>query len=85
MSINSDPHGTGDGVLTLIRYRTSSNSSAMIQDYLHSEATIAGRIAMGGSATTSQVTAKDVNQASRKTAIRAVKDFENKWERAVTD
>ncbi|RDW57820.1 hypothetical protein BP5796_12621 [Coleophoma crateriformis] len=57
-------------------------TSAMMQDYLYSEASISERIAMGGGAGASQATRNNVTKASKKKASRAVKDFDANWERA---
>ncbi|RDW58651.1 hypothetical protein BP6252_13127 [Coleophoma cylindrospora] len=57
-------------------------TSAMMQDYLYSEAIISERISMGGSAGASQATRKNVTETSKKKASRAVRDFDANWERA---
>jgi len=56
----------------------------MMQDYLHSEAMISERIAMGGRAGSSQATCKEIIDTSKRGAVEAVKNFDNKWKRGAS-
>ena len=57
----------------------------MMQDYLHSKATISERIAMGGTAGAPQATRREIMKTSKRETVKAVKDFDTKWERAASD
>jgi len=57
----------------------------MMQDYLHSKATISERIAMGGRVGASQATGREIMETSKRETGKAVKDFDTKWESAASD
>ena len=62
--------------------RTSSQSSAMMQEYLQSDATISERIAMGGRSNV--IEGKDTIQGLTENAKNTLKEFDTKWERSAS-